>query len=64
MKRQFETQDFYVLFLNCNQKSTVRSHLVKAAHTAEKMHCKILEKCLQLIQCFLDRILFFMVQYF
>lgn len=52
MKKTFETQDFYISFLNCNQKSTVYSHLMNAAHTAEKMHCKILEKCLQLIQWF------------
>lgn len=36
MKKTFETQDFYVSFLNCNQKSTVYSHLMNVAHTAEK----------------------------
>lgn len=36
MKKTFETQDFYVSVLNCNPKSTVYSHLMNAAHTAEK----------------------------
>lgn len=60
-KTTFETHDFYehVSILNCNQKSTVYSDLMNAAYTAEKMHCKILEKWLQLIQWFLDRIFVF-----
>lgn len=59
-----DCQDFYVSFSDFNQKNTVYSRLMNAAHTAEKVHCKILEKCLQLIQWVLRRILFFMVQYF
>lgn len=59
-----DIQDFYVSFLNCNQKNSVYSHLINAAHAAEKVHCKILEKCPQLIQWILGRILFFMVWYF
>lgn len=59
-KKSLESQDFfYVSFLNCNQRKCCMPPFDECCtYCRKKMHCKALEKCPQLIQKFLDRILF------